>query len=165
MHFLCSTLRKDNLYAVVLAPFWPKGSSFNRERIATSQSQSCGQESQQVSDLLCLLLHVFSLILFFHTLASSWIFLWDWNVLYFVQPCCDVLFLVGCIDCCAPTDRGRLSNAGFISKGRVFWIQWLGRICLWILSTENLVDGVLSIFVKNRLFKKKTTKQYFIIEN
>lgn len=76
------------------------------------------------------------------------------KVLYFVQICGG--FLLGLLTVVLQGNSSRLSNAGFVSKCRLFWIQWLGvGVSLWILNMERLQDVFLSIFVENRLLKKK----------
>jgi len=91
--------------------------------------QSHGQESQQVRDLLCLLSHVFLLTLFFScSLIILHLHVWLKGSIF----CATFLWLL--VSCwaywllCSEVIQAD-SNAGFISKGRLFWIQWLGRIC------------------------------------
>lgn len=122
------------------------------ENLYLSASESTDSPWSRVPvSQFCFLLHVLSLALVFHSLSSSGVLLWKRRILYIMQPCCDILFLVGYIHYCAPGNSSRLSNAGFISKGRLFWIQWLWRICILILSTSSLDNGVLSVLVENGL--------------
>lgn len=70
------------------------------------------------------------------TLSSPRVFLWKWKVPYTYYVAL-LWFLVSCWMHWLLYSRVSWveSNAVFISKGRLVRIQWLGSICLWILST------------------------------
>lgn len=121
--------------AVVLAPFWPKGSLLT-ENVYQLHSPSPMVKNPSKSVICSACSRVCSYLHSFFTLSHP-----------LESPCgierfcifCSLVvmscFSLGVLIVVLQGCSSRLSNVGFISKGRLFWIWWLGRICFWILST------------------------------